>query len=264
MNANAEGGKGHVAMVPEALNLAHEMACELASQGAKAVLLTGSHVRGEAYPESDVDILILGNGPGGKSYWPSLRMGFLVSVSWRTVDDVRESFTKPQEVGEIIPAIRGALAVHDPDGLAAELKGEAEAWRWDAISDRCDAWVADEITGYAEEVHRLLGNLKIGRVWVAAVQRFVLACRMGTIMAVHRRILYETENRLWDLVAEAMGGHWTRVQGAAFGAGNEGFAETCRAALELYALAASEVKHLLDGNQYGIVAHACAMAGHPL
>jgi len=251
-------------MAPELLNLVRGMARELASQGARAVLLTGSHVRGEAYPESDVDILAIGDAPGGRPYWPSLRRGTLVSVSWRTADDVRESFSMPPEVGEIIPALRGALAVHDPDGLAARLKGDAEAWRWDAISDRCDVWVADEITGYAEEVHRLLGNLRIGRVWVAAVQRFVLSCRMGAIMAVHHRILYETENRLWDLVARAMGDHWARVQGAAFGAGDEGFAETCDAALELYALAASEVKHLLASSQRDIVAHACAMAGHPL
>jgi len=83
-------------------------------------------------------------------------------------------------------------------------------------------------------------------------------------MTVHHRILYETENGLWDLVAKAMGGHWTMVQGAAFGTGDEGFTETCRASLELYALAASEVKHLLDGTQYDIVAHACTIAGHPL
>jgi len=264
MNANAERRRGNVPIIPEVLNLAHEIAHELASQGAKAVLLTGSHVRGEAYPESDIDILVIGNGPEGKPYLLRLWRGSLVSVSWRTVDNIYESFTIPPEVGEIIPAMRGALALYDPDGLAAHLKRDAEAWRWDAISGRCDAWVADEITGYAEEVHRLLGNLKIGRVWVAAVQRFVLSCRMGAIMAVHHRILYETENRLWDLVAEAMGDHWTMVQGAAFGTGDEGFAMTCRAALELYALAASEVKHLLDGSQYDIVAHTCVIAGHPL
>jgi len=61
-----------------------------------------------------------------------------------------------------------------------------------------------------------------------------------------------------------MGDHWTRVQGAAVGTGDEGFARTCSAALELYALAASEAKYLLAGSQYDIVAHACAMAGHPI
>lgn len=139
MDADTERRQGDAPINPEVLNLVHEMAHELASQGAKAVLLTGSHVRGDAYPESDIDILVMGNGPGGKLYWPRLWRESLVSVSWRTVDSIHESFTTPPEVGEIIPALRGALVIYDLGGTAAQLKREAEAWTWDAVSDRCDA-----------------------------------------------------------------------------------------------------------------------------
>ena len=243
------------------LDLAHGLARELAAQGAKAVMLTGSQARGDAYPQSDIDIIAIGPISG---YRPSLREKHLVSVSWRTEDDIRESFRKPSDAGEIIPAMRSALAIYDPKGLAAQLKREAEAWTWDDIGDRCDKWVADEITGYAEEVHRLVGHLRLGHTWVAAVQRFVLSCRMGVILSVHLRILYETENRLWDLVARAMGDRWTKAQGASFGTGGQSFDETCAAALELYALTASKIRHLLDEVQYDIVANACEMAGHPL
>jgi len=65
------GGKGNLPITPEILNLVHEIAHELTSQDAKAVLLTGSHVRGEAYPESDVDILAIGDGPGGSHTGPA-------------------------------------------------------------------------------------------------------------------------------------------------------------------------------------------------
>jgi hypothetical protein len=124
--------------------------------------------------------------------------------------------------------------------------------------------VAVEVTGYAEEVHRLIGNLGLGRVWAGAVMRNVLSFRMGMILAVHHRILYETENQLWDLVGKKMGDHWVKIQGDALGTDNENFKETCNAALELYALTASKVKPLLDDRQREVVAHACEIAGYSL
>jgi hypothetical protein len=246
---------------PEVLDLAHKMACEMAAQGAEAVLLMGSQVRGDPYSESDIDLRPIGEDREAKL---ERRGQFLVSVYWQSADSVRKLFRDPCEAGGIVPALRGAYALYDPDGVAAQLRREAEAWSWDAIDEQCDAWVAEQITGYAEEVHRLVGNLRLGRVWAAAVVRCVLSFRMGMILAVHHRILYETENRLWDLVGEVMGDRWRPVQGTALGTGQESFQETCDAALELYALVGSEVKHLFDARQRDVVAHACRIAGYPL
>ncbi len=261
MTSDSKKRQSKTSIDPEVLNLAHEMAREKIAQGARAVLLMGSHVRGDSYSESDIDLTFIGRDEECKM---QRRGEFLVSEYWRSIDSIRGSFRDPSEVGGIIPALRRALVIYDPDGLAAQLKREAEAWTWDKISDQCDVWVAEQITGYTEEVHRLVGNLKLGRVWVAAVVRCVLSVRVGMILAVYLRIFYETENRLWDLVSEAMGDRWTRVQGAALGTGDESFEETCAAALELFALAASKVRHLLNEEQYNVVAHACVIAGHPL
>ncbi|HEV2745545.1 MAG TPA: hypothetical protein VGV91_20495 [Rubrobacter sp.] len=65
--------------------------------------------------------------------------------------------------------------------------------------------MAEEITSLAEEVHKLVAALRDGHRTVAAVQRSVLALRPAQVLGVHRRILYGSENRLWDLVADAMG-----------------------------------------------------------
>jgi hypothetical protein len=62
------------------------------------------------------------------------------------------------------------------------------------------------ITALAEEAHKLVVALRVGYRTTAAVQRSVLALRPAQILAVHRRILYGSENRLWTLVADAMGG----------------------------------------------------------
>ena len=60
--------------------------------------------------------------------------------------------------------------------------------------------MAEVVTGYAEEVHKLAAALRNGNRPLAAVQR--------SLLAVHRRILYGSENRLWDLASGVMGEEW--------------------------------------------------------
>jgi hypothetical protein len=132
------------------------------------------------------------------------------------------------------------------------------------LGKQADRWVAEEITGYAEEVHRLVGNLQLQRRSAAGVQRSVLAICMAKILGVHLRILYDTENRLWDLVSARMGAKWAQLQSDALGEGGQSFEETCMAALQLFVLAAQEVRNLLDQRQYQVVAHACEIAGQSL
>lgn len=239
------------------IRLASRIARELTERGAQAVILSGSHVRGDAHSESDIDLFVVGRGP---SYRLERRGRFLVTVSWSTEKQYRAAFSSPASAGGAVPFWRQARILTDPHGLAAALKQEAAVWTWDLIEKRCDAWVADEITGYAEEVHRLVGRLEFGHPLGASVQRSVLALRLGQILAVHHRILYETENVLWDVVAARMGEEWAGTQEAALGVNDVSFEETCQAALRLYVLAAEAVMHLLDGRQRPVVEHACRLA----
>ena len=150
----------------------------------------------------------------------------------------------------VVPGWREALVIHDPEGKAGPLKR------------RCDAWVAEEITSLAEEAHKLVAALRAGHRTMAAVQRSVLALHPAQILAVHRRILYGSENRLWDLVAETetMGGEWHVAQSAALGLNEEPLEETCRAALQLYGLAVDNVCQLLGESQRGVPKHARLLA----
>jgi len=243
------------------LHVSRAVSRRLVAQGAKAVVLFGSRVRGDSYKESDIDIHAIGKG---SDYRLERDQGFLVSVSWMTARQHRQAFKDPSKVGGIIPAWRNAAIIYDPQGIAHALKQDAQKWEWKPLGKQADRWVAEEITGWAEEVHRLIGNLQLGRKSATAVQRSVLAIKMAPVLAVHHRILYDTENQLWNLVSTRMGETWTTLQSAALGEGNQSFEDTCKAALQLYAIVAREVKHLLDPRQYQVVAHACKIAGHSL
>lgn len=246
---------------PRVMEVAQGVAKEAAAEGAEAVVLMWSWVRGDAHPESDVDICVVGRGTGCRLQRSG---GLLVAISWQSAEEVREEFRTPGHVGGAVPAWRNAMILYDPKGIAREVQREARAWSWKSITQACDAWVAEELTGWAEEAHKLVANLHLGRPWAAGVQRSLLAIYIAPILGVHHRILYDTESRLWDLVGERMGERWRRAQAAALGSGGETFQQTCAAALELYALAASKSEHLLNARQRAVVAHACALSGHQL
>jgi hypothetical protein len=149
-------------------------------------------------------------------------------------------------------------------GIAKALKQEALRWQWDFLGKRAERWVVDQLTGYAEETHRLIGNLQLQCESAASVQRSLLAIHIASTLAVHHRILYDSENQLWDLVSKKMGVTWAQLQKVALGISGQSFEETCRAALQLFVLAGREVGNLLNKRQYQVVAHACEIAGYPL
>ena len=238
-------------------SLARRVASELAVGGAKAVVIVGSHARGEAGPESDLDLLAVGD----ESYPPRLdvREGTLVSVSMQPLAEHRGAFEEPDLVCEVVPGWRDALVMHDPEGLAASLVGQARGWTWGPLERRCDGWVAEEVTARAETVHKLVGALGGGWPPTSSVKRTLLATRLARVLGVHCRILYGSEDRLWHLLPEAMGEEWGQAQSAALGRDGS-LAASCAAALRMYELAAVEVTHLLDDRQERVVRQARAVA----
>jgi hypothetical protein len=247
---------------PAILVIAREVTSELVARGATAVVLMGSHARGDAHPLSDLDMPAISDAPALGSV---LRGGRLVVSDSLRAEQVRASFTSPAACATDVPGWRRTVILHDPTGTAAALRADAHAWDWDAVGDTaCDQHVAAGVTGLAEEVHKLVAALDRGRHWTAAVQRAVLALQLAGLMAVRDRILYETENDLWEMIAARMGELWSRAQGTAFGAGGEAFEDTCRAALLLYALAAREALPLLNVEQLAVVRHACTVGGYPV
>jgi hypothetical protein len=230
---------------------------DLVDQGTSGVLLLGSQVRGDAHEHSDVKLVALGSGP---DYLLRQVHELLMSVSWRTQEKVLAAFANPREAGGAVPGWRSAVILHDADGELATLVDAAKRWRWSDIEERRRAWVAEQVTSHAEEVHRLVGSLALGRRTSAAVNRNVLATQLPMIAAVHRQILYDSEHRLFDLVADAMGERWLLSQQAALALHAEALDESCRAALDLYAMLTPAVEDYLNAEQRKVALSAVDLA----
>jgi hypothetical protein len=251
---------------PGVMRVARAVTRDVMGAGALAVVMTGSHVRGEPHPYSDIDLIAIvrkrlppGERVGALRPY-RMRGGHLVALAWETRASTLATFRDPELALTFVPGWRQAIVLADTDGVAAKLKRAAEHWTWDSIADKCDQHVAVSITGLAEEVHKLAGMLAEGNMHTAAAQRSILAVWLAGIVAVRRRILFGTDNALWDLVAAEMGPPWRRAQSAALSENGESLKASCRAALQLYALAAADAWTLLSPHQRQVVAAACAIA----
>lgn len=234
--------------------VAAKVATRLGAHGAHAVALVGSVARGDSHSASDVDLVAIGEGP---AYQLEIVDDVLVSISWKTTARVREQFDTPLDAGGAVPSWRGARLLHDPNGVGASLQHAAHAWDWSRISTQCDRVVARELTGYAEEVFRLVGLRARGDLVGAAVMRVVLATRLPFLMAVHHRLLYDSENALWPMVSSVMGSDWERDYAIALGV-ERGAADF--AALALYRSAASRAERVLGHRERPVVEAAVAMS----
>jgi predicted nucleotidyltransferase len=230
--------------------VAERLARSLGAEGAQAVALVGSHASGDATADSDLDLAVVGEGP---HYRLEVHDGMLVSLGWAPTEEQRRRLYDPAWLGTHVAGWREAVLLHDPEGLGAAIKDEAHAWTWEQVSDRVDECVAESITGFTEEVQKLVTSLAREQATIAAVQRSVLALRLASTLALHHRILYGSENRLWDIVAQEIGPAWRDAQAAALGVGGESLEDGSNAALQLFMLAAREVMPLLDERQRAVV-----------
>ncbi len=239
------------------MKVAHTIADRYSKEGAEAVYLTGSWARGDAHQESDLDIRVIGPERDKHLFREG---GFLVSSQWMPAEEQRAGFDDPAEVGSVVPGWRSAVILSDPSGTAARLKEEAENWTWERVESARNDLVGQEMAKYAEELHSLVGNLDQDLLLGAAIQRNAVAGQLAPILALHLKILYETEKELWDLVAERMGDGWEDTQKTALGVDGSSFLKSCVATFRLFNLAASEVDKVLSAEQREVVNHTRDLA----
>jgi predicted nucleotidyltransferase len=229
---------------------------ELVAEGARVVWLAGSFARRDAGPYSDLDIGALTEGTKrGRSY--RLYDGRLASIVWTTAAATRASFRDPAQVGGAIPGWRQAVLLHDTDEIGNALQKEANAWDWTALSESCDRWVAAQFMQLSEEVHKLLNALVAGHDTNIAIRRNLLAYRLPLVLAVHSRILYDSETRLWDAVSDVLGAGWRAHQRDALALDGQSAEQSVFGALNMFSLGAAEVRSVLQQRELAVVARTC-------
>ncbi|MGW0932591.1 nucleotidyltransferase domain-containing protein [Streptomyces sp. NPDC002644] len=224
----------------------------------EAAVLVGSQARGEASPWSDVDVVCVGRGP---AYLFRLTGVGPVSWSFATAEEHRAGMANHHSCGQVVPAWRDALVLHDPHGRARELVERARAWTWDDLDPAPEVWAAGQVYGYAEEVLKLHGALARRDVVNARVQASLLVLHLAPVVAAGTRTFFTSENHLWHLLADRLGEGWRAPQEAALATRGEAAEESCAAAVELFRAACALFADAMTADQRRIAGHALRRSG---
>jgi hypothetical protein len=210
-----------------------------------AIVLTGSHVRVDAGPHSDIDVPRLldssvAETPAAGSY---LLEGHLVVVSDVTPAEVEGWFALPETAVRVISGLRLAYPLIDREERFAGIQRRARAFTWDAaLQERADRWASQQMAGWAEEAHKGLEGLRRGDAGRLLNARHGLSFGLCRVMQVQRGILETGDNAFYEEVAEAIGpsSRWVQLLKLAFGIGSAvagpapSLVEQVHAGLQLY------------------------------
>lgn len=216
-----------------------DVVAELIAGNPSVVWLAGSYARGDQARFSDVDLGVLADGASPRlARWA--RSGVLISVSYTTVGLARASFRQPMLAGAAIPGWRAAAILHDPSGIGANVQARARSWTWEEIANETDETLNHEAGVVVDLVLKVLNGLQRGNPAEAARQKNALVATLIRLVAVHRRLLYDSEAHLIAAVNGAMGEEWARLTDVALGV-RDGNGPT-RAAIEMALRAFSEME----------------------
>jgi hypothetical protein len=158
---------------------------------ALALVLVGSHARGDAGPFSDVDLVRFTSAdapflPGRGSH---LVDGRLVVVSDAPPAEVESWFVRPELALGRVPGLRQGRALRDGGGHFAALQARARAFGWDeAMQARADAFANEAMVGWAEEVHKGLAGLRGGDVGRLLEAGYGLSWGLNRLVQVQRGV----------------------------------------------------------------------------
>ena len=246
----------------------HSLAAQFNHPTVTAIALFGSHARGDAGPNSDIDLIRfvesdIANPPDGGSH---LIDDTLVVVSNYTPATVASWFSEPTEAVQAIAGLRQAQSLWDPTGHFAQLQQRAHTFTWnDELQAKADHWASEQMVGWIEEVHKGLEGLlrrDDGRMLNAS---FGLSWGLVGVVKVQRGVLVYSDNRFLDQVMESVGqtSRWSRLCQVSFGLTEEGMPppslrERVVAGLWLYVATAELLQATLQPQHSRLVARTVA------
>jgi hypothetical protein len=193
----------------------HALVVQLDNENTVGIAMAGSHARGEGGPFSDVDIHhYVKRMPNDATKTYSLRYmdGYLASVTLVTLEGEYASLQDPNKAIWAIPGLRQERILLDKDSLLAALKKTAAQTTWKQLQVAADAYASWNLSGCAEEVHKILAGLAERNESKALYATWGLTRGLANTLLVQRGMLIQSENAYIDLVQDTAGRNsdWTR------------------------------------------------------
>ena len=212
-----------------------------------AISITGSHARGDAMRYSDVDVWrfvrAMPDDPFAE-YTLEERDAYLISVSLKTFDGLREAMTQPQQALFAVPAVRQMRVLLDKTGELARIIEEIQQFTWEVLQAQADREASHHLYGLAEEVHKIMNGLAQADDQLMIYGLYGLIVNLTQAVALHRGVMVLSENNFFRQTQQTVGmdSAWTHEHRIALGLAVASPPMRARAGLRLY----RETAALLD------------------
>ncbi|MEQ8675355.1 MAG: nucleotidyltransferase domain-containing protein [Aggregatilineales bacterium] len=209
-----------------------------------AIALMGSHARGEAQAYSDVDLVCITRNSTAPEAQTLYSGDQLVVVSSVTIEQTEAWFSEPKQIVQVMQNLRQAKPLIDPSAFFAELQNRAHQFHWTAEHQRrADDYVAGQMVGLIEEVHKGLNGLEHHHADRLINASHGLAWGLTYILLVHKAVLTSGDNGLIAGAQAAAGvtSEWSGLHRHVFGISSTAestvdLIQQTRASLQLYKL----------------------------
>ncbi len=188
---------------------------KLDNENTLGVVLAGSFARGEGGLFSDVDIRCYVRQPpvnAAEVYTMQYLDGYLVSFYLTTLVEEYASLRIPQKAIWAVPGLRQMRILLEKDGSISTLKEAAVKFTWEPLQAAADAYASWNLSGFAEETHKILSGLAERNESKTLNATAGLIHGLATTILVQRGVLIPTENAYLDLAQDTAGraSAWTR------------------------------------------------------
>jgi hypothetical protein len=202
--------------------LLERLSTEFCDPRTVALGLVGSHSRGMATPDSDIDLTRVVDGlPADAEERLVVRMrdGWLVSVLTTTLDDLARALKRPERAVWTVPALRDARLLYDPTSRLAQLQEDAAAFHWEPLQAAADTYASQRLLKFAEEAYSLGGALRRDDAEQAMTETMWLVLGLPLVVAVQKGIFLLNETRAPVQVQQVVGhaSRWARAYRVAAG-----------------------------------------------
>lgn len=188
--------------------------------GVIGVSMAGSYTRGMQDEYSDIDLELYVDALPEDHYSLQLFDEKLVSVKYLRVADELSSLEIPERAVWAVSGLRNMHILMDESGELAKLKQAAVDFNWAPLQPLADAYASEQLSGCAEEAHKLMGGLKTANESKVLYASWGMFKNLSFAALVQAGLMIQSENRAFSILEEHFGKThpaWTRAFRLSFG-----------------------------------------------
>lgn len=236
--------------------------------GVIGISIAGSYTRKMQDEYSDVDLDLFVDELPEDDYALRILDEKLVSVKYVRLADELSALKRPERAVWAVPGLSNMHILIDESGQLAKLKQAAIDFHWANLQPLADEYAIDELSGCAEEAHKIMSGLKTNNESKVLYASWGMFKNLSFAALVQAGLMIPSENRAFAILEEYFGkSHpaWTRAFRLSFGmdveAGVPAYKTRGLASLDLYEETAKLFNGIINDKHREVIENTLQLIG---